>query len=227
MTTGNAPSRGDAGRALRFPVVVFDLDGVLVDTERVNIAAATEAFATVGVKLHESDHSLIVGRHPLDYVPDLAQRHGLPPSIALRAQRLQTEAWTRLARDVPALAHVVPTIRELRARGVRLAVATSSERASAEPVLAAIGIRTHFETVCTRDDVRSPKPDPELYTLAITRLGVLAQDALAIEDSPHGIAAAKAAGLRCLAVRSPHIDVGRLGRADAIVPDVAAVLAYI
>ncbi|NJN64213.1 MAG: hypothetical protein HC882_04600, partial [Acidobacteria bacterium] len=104
MTTGNAPSRGDAGRALRFPVVVFDLDGVLVDTERVNIAAATEAFATVGVKLHESDHSLIVGRHPLDYVPDLAQRHGLPPSIALRAQRLQTEAWTRLARDVPALA---------------------------------------------------------------------------------------------------------------------------
>ena len=77
-----------------------------------------------------------------------------------------------------------------------------------------LGLLTSFDVVCAREDVRQTKPDPELYTLALERLGAEAQEAFAIEDSPNGVTAAKAAGLRCVIVPNPLTAQMAIGHAD-------------
>ncbi len=214
----------------RFPdvrAIVFDLDGVLIDSEIANVRAAALGFAAAGVTLEPADHGRIVGRHPVDYLPELARRYGVALVDLRRIAAVQSEAYARLAQEPHALPGALETVRAFAARGKLVGLATSSERENVRAVLASLGIADAFRAVLTRDDVKRSKPDPEIYRLAASRLGVSPGDALAIEDSPHGVASAKGAGLHCVAVRSPHVDPARLGAADALADDLPAVLALV
>lgn len=214
----------------RFPhvrAIVFDLDGVLIDSEIANVRAAALGFAAVGVTLDPADHGRIVGRHPFDYLPELARRYGVAAVDLRRVATAQAAAYARLALEPHALPGALETVRAFGARGKLVGLATSSERENVRAILSSLGIADAFRAVLTRDDVKRSKPDPEIYRLAASRLGVSPGDALAVEDSPHGVAAAKGAGLHCVAVRSPHVDPARLGAADALADDLPAVLALV
>ena len=86
---------------------------------------------------------------------------------------------------------------------MKLAIASSSPHWWVDGHLTRLGLRAAFETLATADDVERVKPDPALYALALQRLGVAAAEAFAVEDSPHGVAAARSAGLACIAVPGP------------------------
>jgi HAD superfamily hydrolase (TIGR01509 family) len=107
------------------------------------------------------------------------------------------------------------------ATGLRLAIASSSPRTWVQGLLARTGYLARFEVVACGDEVAAPKPDPAVYLLALARLGLPARHGVAIEDAPHGVAAAHAAGLRCVAIPGKHADRERFSAADLVLGSAA------
>lgn len=177
--------------------LIFDFDGTLVD----NSAAWEAAWLAL---CHEAgcrapDAAL---RHTLRADGDAAllAQHlpGLAPAAALaRRDRLYCERFAAMVRPRPGAAAL---LRAARTRGLRCAIASASRHETLWAVLGPGGLAAHFDCVLTREDVAAPKPDPEVYLGTLARLGLAAGQALAFEDSPPGLAAARAAGLQVWAV---------------------------
>jgi HAD superfamily hydrolase (TIGR01509 family) len=205
--------------------VVFDLDGVLVASEHVNVASARQAFARFGHVLPDDATATIVGRHPADYVPELAARVGLAEDAIVELMRFQDGVYrSRWAREVRLIDGADQTVRTLGRLGIRLGLATSAGRAHVEACLDRFHLRDVFLALVSKDDVRRRKPDPEAYTLAAYRLDVAPSEAIAVEDSPHGIRAAVAAGMKVIAIAGEWVPRERLEEADAVVDRIAEVV---
>jgi len=186
----------------RLAAIVWDFDGTLVDTETPQYDAWAEAFRACGATLTLDDWSRFVGTVPeLSLAELLEQRVGRARS--LEAERLSERlAGPRLA-AAPLRPGVRPLLEAACTHRVRSAIASSSPRAWVLPHLRRHGIEAHFDAVASGDDVAAVKPDPSLYRLALRRLGCPPHRAVAIEDSPYGALAARAAGLACLVVPNP------------------------
>ena len=194
--------------------LLFDFNGTLSDDEGVQCAIFRELFAEQGRPLSEQEYfDALAGRSD----PEIVERWlgtGHPAAAEVLERRVE------LFRDRAGDGSTVPPhVREsvLRAAGrSRLAVVSGAVRSEVDLVLRAAGLDV-FEVIVSAEDVTRGKPDPEGYLLALRRLRLAAADAVAIEDSPPGITAAKAAGLSCVAVlgTAPR---ERLGEADEIVP---------
>jgi HAD superfamily hydrolase (TIGR01509 family) len=117
---------------------------------------------------------------------------------------------------------VADRVREARASGLKTAVASSSTSAWVEGWLERHGIRDLFETVCSRDHVERVKPAPDLFLLAATRLGVAPERCVVFEDSPNGIRAARAAGMRCVAIPNAVTSALSMEGADLVLPSLSA-----
>ena len=200
--------------------LLFDFNGTLSDDEGVQCAIFRELFAEQGHPLTEREYfDLLAGRSD----PEIVERWlgaGHPAAAEVLERRVQL--FRERAGDGST---VPPHVREsvLRAAGrSRLAVVSGAVRSEVELVLRAAEIDV-FEVIVSAEDVTRGKPDPEGYLLALARLRLPAADAVAIEDSPPGIAAAKAAGLHCVAVLGTA-PPERLGQADEIVPRLDAAL---
>ncbi len=201
-----------------FRAVAFDMDGVLIDTESVNVRAAFEAFEAAGRPLDPGDAAEIVGRHPVDYNPVLLRRHALPadlqPRLAREQNRLYDLYWRLEARLTDGAREALAAV---RSRGLSCALATSSGRAGVEEALDRFGLRGAFDVTLSKDDVAARKPAPEIYLRAAELLGVPPSGLLVVEDSEYGVRAAKDAGARCVAVLTPHTPPQRIAAADAII----------
>jgi HAD superfamily hydrolase (TIGR01509 family) len=201
--------------------ILFDNDGVLVDTEALYFQANREALASVGIPLEESDYVelfLRTGRGAFH----LAEARGVSPAeIAdLRAARDRRYGELVATADIgiPDVAALVPAL----AGRYRLAIVTSSEPDPFARTHARTGLLPHFELVLTRDCYARSKPDPEPYLEAVRRLGLSPDRCLVIEDSERGLAAAKAAGLTCWVIPSALTAGGRFERADLVLESLAA-----
>lgn len=185
--------------------LVFDLDGLLVDTESSDHAAWARAWRDWGHELPRDAWVARIGSDGRGFDPlaALAERVG----AGFAAAAFQTAR--RAHRDVllAELDRPLPGVLELLdaadALGLRRAVASSSDRAWVEARLAHAGLADRFEVLRCSDDVPRVKPDPDLYLAALAALGTQPAQAIAFEDSPNGVAAARAAGLFCVAVPGP------------------------
>ena len=183
--------------------LVFDLDGLILDTESVVYASWQSAYRSQGVPLPLDLWQRAIGSdeshfEPLSY---LLERRPEIDVEELQAERRVVR--DRLLAQLTACAGVAERIAEARERGLGLAVASSSERGWVEGHLARLGLRAHFSALRCREDVARVKPDPALYRGALEALGVAPHEAVAFEDSPNGVAAAVAAGMRCVAIPGP------------------------
>jgi HAD superfamily hydrolase (TIGR01509 family) len=201
--------------------VVLDMDGVLADTEPLFEQATRTYLQRTGGSVDEAFHATTLGRRTADVVADLSKLLNRPTSdvVTGRQRALEELIGTRLQ----PLPGVVANVERLRAVGLRLAVASSSTRALVEHVLRTLGLAGHFEVIASGDEVRNGKPAPDVYTLALHRLSVIPSRAVAVEDSPAGISAAVAAGLRVITNRPLESDPSP-GPYDAraVVPDLRA-----
>ena len=192
----------------RYRAVVFDMDGLLLDTERLWLRAERRLLARYGYTFTDADALASIGRGFEESVADYTARAGLPPERApgLRAELLElvrAEFESGLAGRPGAM----ELVRRLRGR-VPLALASNTPRALVEFALDTAGIREAFDAVVSAQDVARPKPAPDIYLAACEALGVAPRDALALEDSPAGVLAAREAGLDVIAVPlSAEIDV--------------------
>jgi len=212
-----------AGEAflLTHRAVVFDFDGTILDTETPEFEEWREAFRARGhdLTLEVWQHSVgTVGAY--DPCAHLADLTGVPLDHEALRQQVYARHQTRCEAQ-PLLPGVVDRVREARAAGLKTAVASSSISEWVEGWLARHRIRDLFDAVCTRDQVAQVKPAPDLFLLAAARLGVAPEECLAFEDSPNGIRAARAAGMRCVAIPNPLTRHLPLGEADLVVESLA------
>ncbi|MGH7918644.1 MAG: HAD family hydrolase [Candidatus Dormibacteraceae bacterium] len=185
--------------------LVFDFDGLIVDTERPVFEGWQSLYRSLGQELTEESWSGVIGHGGgwFDPFGELEQVVGRPLDRE-QLQRARRERELELVREKPALPGVLDWVARAQALGLGLGVASSSSLAWVTGHLERLGI-TAFTCVRGRDSV-SPgrtKPAPDLYLSAAACLGVAPGEALAIEDSGIGLQAAKAAGLRCVAVPGP------------------------
>ncbi|TAJ17889.1 MAG: HAD family phosphatase [Dehalococcoidia bacterium] len=175
--------------------LIFDMDGVLADTEPLFYAATRDAMHPH--PFTEAEYEQFIGTHGLEKW--LTTNHGFAPDF-LRTRILPTY-HEMLERGLEAMAGAAGLLDAARARGLPVAVASASSHDSIERTLRAIGLRDHFPLVVSADDVARTKPAPDVYLHTARLLGVTPEMCLAIEDSVHGIVSASTAGMRVVQSR--------------------------
>ena len=193
--------------------LVFDFDGLILETETPSYQSWAEIYREHGHEVPlEQWHSYLGsdrGFEPVDHLAALVGE-GLDRA-ATQARRDARKNELIAALDL--MAGVREYIADARRLGFGLAIASSSSRAWVIGHLERLGIHAEWDAVLTRDDVPRTKPAPDLYLAAVKALDVRPSEAIAFEDSPNGIAAAKAAGLRCVAIPNARLrdNVFRVG----------------
>jgi HAD superfamily hydrolase (TIGR01509 family) len=195
--------------------LVFDFDGLILDTETTDFQAWQEVYAAHGCELSLEVWADCIGRPAghFDPMEHLAQGCGMTidRDRVRERRRIRLRALNALQ---PLLPGVLDYLRDARNLGLKVGLASSSDRAWVEGHLTRLGLLDYFATLKCAEDTAAHKPDPAPYLAVLDTLGVAARGAVAFEDSPHGVAAAKAAGMLCVAVPNPITRQLRLDRAD-------------
>jgi beta-phosphoglucomutase-like phosphatase (HAD superfamily) len=194
--------------------VLFDCDGVLVDSEPVSYSAWSRTLRRYGHTLDESEFAESVGGTEAMVAAQFS------PVVGVDAGRLEAEARTHFERMTSRAAgfpDALSRVAALEEAGVPIAVATNGLRWRLDALLTAVGLGRLLPVSVTADEVRLPKPAPDLYLAAAARVGTPPARCVVVEDSPTGIAAAKAAGCRVVAVDRGMFARQRLAAADAVV----------
>lgn len=188
-----------------FAAVIFDMDGVIVDTEKFYLDTLARLFEAEGIEVPFEDLCVIVGASYKDFKRNLVRWFELGGEHLAEEEALaRYNVWEeRNQPDFAALLNhgVVETIAELKRRGVRVALASSSPMSNILLVLEACGLSDAFELVTSGEQFHESKPNPEIYLHTLENLGLPAGDCCCVEDSVPGITAGKAAGLTVFAKR--------------------------
>ena len=207
------------------------MDGVLTDSEPLINAAAIAMFAERGVAVAPEDFRSFIGRGEDRYIGGVALAHGVTLDVA-EAKRRTYELYFALARQgLRAFPGAIELVRACRARGLLVALASGGDRVRVDVNLEAIGLPPPFwDAVVAAEDAVRKKPAPDLFLAAARSLEVAAAACAVIEDAVNGVRAAKAAGMRCVAVaqtfRSDQLseaDLVRARVADVTVDELIAV----
>ena len=200
--------------------VIFDMDGVIVDSEPYSVQALIDSLRQYGITPTEEDLRRSYGRRVRDDVAEYFSRYGVTADVDIAIAHKHARYYHLAAGHLKPFAGVMPLLRRLRQRGYRLALASSGDRIKVAFGMQALGLDGTFATVVSGDDVTQSKPHPEIYLLAAQRLGVAPGVCVAIEDAPAGVEAAKRAGMRCIAVTNT-VTAEQLHKADLIVGSLA------
>jgi putative hydrolase of the HAD superfamily len=203
--------------------VIFDFDGLLMDTESTALAAWQYEYRAHGLELDLStfwaDHGGDVTELRYSRLAELAG----PAFDRALSEARRREYRDRLHESLELNPGIPAWLDEAATLGLRLAVASSSPAEWVHKLLGGVNSLDVFELTAGGDEVGAPKPDPAVYLLALQRLGLDGRHAVAVEDSPHGVAAAQAAGMRCIAIPNPHTDPARFAAADVLLASAADV----
>ena len=203
--------------------LIFDVDGVIADTEAVNARASIQVFADLfGVEaVRREDFEAGLGRGAEAYIRAAAEQHDFEMTAeqVAAATAARQDYFLRMLADDPLPAF--PGVLELMAAALgsddfEVAIATSSTRQKSEAVLKSAGVPYRQMVYVNGDDVTHKKPDPELFLIASERIGVPPARCVVIEDAPNGVQAAKAAGCACIAVIN-STTAAKLAQADLVV----------
>ena len=210
-------------KAHRYTAVVFDMDGLLLDTESMWQSAEDALFAAHGQVFTMTDKLAVIGTSAEITATYFAQRLGKAPKegSALVDEMIEI-VHDALQREVSQRPGAVELVSRLRGR-VPLGLASNSPRRLVEAALTTAGLSDAFAAIVTSDDVAHGKPAPDIYLRVCEILGVDPTDALALEDSHAGVASAKAAGLTCIAV--PQFAEADVSAADRIIDSLEDLLA--
>jgi len=202
--------------------IIFDVDGVLVQSMERNYEAYRKVFEPLGIHIEQREVFANEGRRSRDLIDLLAKAHGVEPTDAQLAEmtRRHQEVFASFG-PMPMYPGVEQLLRALHGNGLRLAMVTSNWRAN---VATHFGELTKlFDVIVSAEDVRHTKPDPEPYLKALEKLAVVPDQAVVVENAPLGIRSAVAAGLRVIAVASTN-PPEELYAANVIVSRVTDVL---
>lgn len=196
--------------------LIFDMDGVLIDSEPMHLLAYQEFLKEFGVLFSEADNRPFLGRKDVELAEHLISQHGLPLD-ALQLVEKKEKILTRLfSSRLEPMPGVVQILQRAQLLALPCAVASSATLPTIKKVTDSLGIARYFQTLTSGDEVPHGKPAPDVYLLAAERIGVLPINCLVVEDSFNGILAAKAAGMKCIAIPCPTTRHQDHSKADKI-----------
>jgi len=183
--------------------VIFDLDGVIVSTDEYHFQAWKRLADSQGIPFGRESNDRLRGvsrMESLEIVLEKAPKRYLPEEKREMAERKNAHFRELLKKLSPSdiLPGVVDLIKTLKERQVKIAIGSSSK--NARPILRAVGLEDEFDVIADGNHITRSKPDPEIFTIAATRLGVSPEECLVVEDAEAGVEAALAAGMSVLAI---------------------------
>lgn len=204
--------------------VIFDMDGVITDTEPVHAAAAQKVLERLGISTDLSYCYDFIGRPAIKLFEDALHRYPeisrTPEELLQESNVLLTELFAKNGH--PQVPHVVSFIKHLKESGLSLAIASSSSLPVIRQVAEEFGIAGMFTALVSGANLPNPKPAPDIFLLAAKELGLSARECLVIEDSTVGTMAAKAAGIPCIGFVNPNSGAQDLSRAYALLESFAS-----
>ena len=199
--------------------VIFDMDGVLIDSEPIHIEIEKKLFKNLGIDVPEIVHRSYMGASNEFMYSDLRSRFGLSESVGELMERdelFRTDYFNRLD-AIPLNDGLISLLDDLKSAGIKLAVATSSSPEIAHILLSRGGINRYFDAIITTSEAGKSKPLPDVYLLAAKRIGVAPEKCIVFEDSPNGLLAAKSAGMYCIVIQSDNEIIQKLSGADYLI----------
>ncbi len=203
--------------------MIFDMDGVLTDSEPLINAAAIGMFSEMGLKVQPDDFLPFVGAGEDRYIGGVAEKYHFPLDLP-EAKRRTYEIYLQLVPTrLKAFPGALELVRACRQAGLRLAVASSADEVKITANLRQIGLPPEtWDAVVTGEEVGPKKPAPDIFLSAAAKLGFAPAQCVVVEDAVNGVQAAKAAGMRCVAV-AQTFPTAQLQRADVVRQDIAEV----
>ena len=201
---------------------IFDMDGVIIDSEHLHTVTKVQAIRSFGVDVSGDDLNLqnYVGRSAKSFFSDVIAKYPeLGDDWEVLAKK-KHELYQKILREDPDLKPIdgIPELLDrLKEKGYRIGLGSSSVMANIQLVLGRFGILDYFDAIAAGSEVENAKPAPDVYLLAASRLGIAPENCTVVEDATAGIAAAKAAGMRCIAVRNPNSGAQDFSQADEVI----------
>ncbi len=195
--------------------IIFDFDGIIVDSERVKFRRLRPFLKRKGLILLKNDFTQMVGKKTGLF---LKERFGdilTNKQIRILAKARRRDQLLHIKKYCKPIPGIKSFIHSLKEKGIRLCLATGTNRKIVQKALQLLGFSNMFDTMITGEEFTRSKPDPEIYNLAIKRLNIPRKDIFVIEDSAVGILAAKRAGLHCIAITTTQ-NKSDLKNADVI-----------
>ena len=187
---------------MKVRAILFDMDGVLIDSEALMARAGILALREFGIEAVSENFLPFVGRGEDKYIGGVAEKHGVRYEIAMK-DRAYDYYGQMVAAEATVPADTLPTLKALHARGIKMAVCSSADRVKVRYNLRAIGAdESLFGAIVTGSDVERKKPEPDIYLKGAELLGEKPEDCLVVEDAPSGIQAAHAGGIRAAGIAS-------------------------
>ncbi|MGE0681900.1 MAG: HAD family hydrolase [Candidatus Binatia bacterium] len=203
--------------------ILFDLDGLMVDSEPHSLASWSTVLATRGIKLEQAIIDRMFGTRLIDTAHMLIKLYSLsdqPTALAREKEEYQITHLHGRIKPMPGLFALLATIDK---KGLHKAIASSGVRPYVAAVLAEVGLTNRFQTMVTGEEVVHGKPAPDIFLAAARALRVEPRECLVLEDAPNGVSAAKAAGMRAVAIPNAHTRELDFAGADWVLPSLAAV----
>ncbi len=201
--------------------VIFDMDGVLVDSEPCHTEIEKRQFQLNQLQISEEEHSQYTGIATDVMWREIASKHALPLPVEelIEQNRKESIGYFSEKNEIPVMPGLVDLLENLKQKPYLLAVASSSFPEIIDIILRKTGLRKYFKVIVSSKEAGKSKPKPDVFLLAAKRLGVDPQKCLVIEDSKNGIKAAHTANMSCVAYQSPSVDPSKQKEADAVIKD--------
>ena len=204
-----------------YEAVIFDMDGVLVNSEPFYVEVEQKNFLQLGLDISEEEHQTYQGTATDRMWQLIKEKHGVSQPVEELVEMtntLVTPYFQSLEKIAP-MSGVEKLIRKLKKNKMPLALASSSYPDVIEIILQKTGLKNYFDVVVDSQMAGSSKPEPDIFLLAAKKLKVEPEKCLVIEDSKNGIAAAKAAGMFCVAFAGPGSELQDQSQADLVIAD--------
>ncbi len=199
--------------------VIFDMDGVIAETEQAHIGAEKQTMLKYGIEISEDELHEYTGTTARVMFASLIEKYKLDTTFDRIFKEKEEVLFKLLEEDVQPTKGVIDLLRKLKEMKIKLAVASSSHKRMIEYVLKKLKIIDLFDSIVGAEDIDRSKPDPEIFLISAKRLNVKPEECIVVEDSKLGVEGAKKAGMKCLGYVNPSSGKQDLSKADFVVDD--------
>jgi len=203
-------------RRVKLKAVIFDMDGVIIDSMPLHMQIEQDMFEEYGIKISKEDHETFAGKTDYYMWGILKERFHIEPSID-ELTEMKVQRFIEKLDEVKLEDGIYEFILTVHREKYKLALASSNDRKIVDEVLKKFNLSEYIQVSVSGQEVVKGKPDPEIFLKAAEMLGVQANNCIVIEDAFAGVRAAKAAGMKCVGYRNPHSGNQDLSEADLIV----------
>lgn len=183
--------------------VIFDRDGVIVNSSSIHIKSVEKAFESLGINITEDDKMYVVSKHPKEYVKHFSKKYEFSEDDFLREQEINYNNMFEKA-SLDLFENTIDVVKKLKDKEIKLALVTSSDRKSTDKVLSKANLEGVFDATVTVEEVVNRKPNPEPYLLAMKKLDLSSNDCIIVEDSSTGLESAKRARVKCIIIPNEY-----------------------